>query len=371
MALDGNSSVGAVSPPQHPMSRFAEDAFISYRHLDNEKLEDSKGWIDNLHERLEKRLAQLLGSKPKIWRDPRIPGNVYFADLLEDRIRHNLLMVSVLSPGYVQSGWCMGELREFCRLANENGGLQVNGRLRMFKVVKTHVDREKHPAQFQGQLGYEFYETDPMTQRHREFSQDIGQNKDQRYWNKLEDLALDIREVLEATRSQASASEAQSAPAIPRSKGKVYLAECSSDLKDARDIIKRELAQRGYEILPDKEIPFKSPDYENAVRDALRGCKVSIHLIGESFGVIPEGGDERSTVRLQHEIAAQRSATRLFPGSSGSLPVLSRETDGSKSSSSNFEPIPRCKDARSCCRCRWRNSRPSFWRGSKATRSIR
>ena len=37
---------------------FADDVFISYRHLDNELLdEEGKGWIDNFHERFESVLA--------------------------------------------------------------------------------------------------------------------------------------------------------------------------------------------------------------------------------------------------------------------------------------------------------------------------
>jgi hypothetical protein len=52
---------------------FECDAFISYSHIDNIGLIDgSKGWITNLHRALEIRIAQLLGEKPNLWRDPNI-----------------------------------------------------------------------------------------------------------------------------------------------------------------------------------------------------------------------------------------------------------------------------------------------------------
>jgi hypothetical protein len=81
---------------------FTDDVFISYRHLDNELHDDQgKGWIDNFHERFESVLGEALGYEPLIWRDPRLPGNVYFADVLEERIRNTAVMISILSPGAI------------------------------------------------------------------------------------------------------------------------------------------------------------------------------------------------------------------------------------------------------------------------------
>jgi hypothetical protein len=61
--------------------------------------------------------------------------------------------------------------------------------MRIFKVVKTYIDRNQHPPEFQKQLGYEFYEVDKMTQRPVAFGEGLGRNRDQRYWSKLDDLA--------------------------------------------------------------------------------------------------------------------------------------------------------------------------------------
>lgn len=291
---------------------FEDDVFISYRHLDNELLdEDGKGWVDNFHERFESLLGEALGYEPRVWRDPRLPGNAQFSDVLADRIRKTAVMVSILSPGYIQSDWCLGELREFCRVAKQTRGLVIGDRMRAFKVVKTHVERDSHPPELRGQLGYEFYEIDKATQRPVAFGQGLGRNRDQRYWSKLDDLAWDVKHVLSVVNPRARAASGVSV--FSRSQGTVYLAQTTWDLSEERDQIKRELLNRGYDILPDRELPLISPSYEQAVGECVARAKLSVHLIGGSYGIIPEGAGDRSIVRLQNEIAAKRSSREAFP----------------------------------------------------------
>ena len=290
---------------------FSDDVFISYRHLDNELLDEhGRGWIDNFHERFESVLGEALGYEPSIWRDPRLPGNVYFPDVLEERIKSTAVVISILSPGYLHSEWCMGELREFCRLAEKTGGLLVGDKLRVFKVVKTHIDRAQHPLEFQKQLGYEFYEIDKTTQRPVAFGQELGRNRDQRYWSKLDDLAWDVKQLLSIINPRVNTPASVSI--FTRPKGTVYLAQTTRDLTGERDQIKRELQNRGYEILPAGELPFISPNYEEAVRECVSQAKLSVHLIGGSYGIVPEGACSRSVVRLQNEIAAERNRDEAF-----------------------------------------------------------
>jgi hypothetical protein len=290
---------------------FVDDVFISYRHLDNELLdEQGKGWIDNFHERFQNILGEALGYEPTLWRDPRLPGNAYFADVLEEKIKKTAVLISILSPGYLQSDWCIGELQEFCRLAEKTGGLLVGDRMRVFKVVKTHIEREQHPPEFKKQLGYEFYEIDKATQRPVAFGQELGRNRDQRYWSRLDDLAWDVKQVLSIINPRARTPSAVSV--FSQNQGTIYLAQTTRDLGGERDQIKRELQNRGYGILPDRELPFISPTYEDAVRECVGRAKLSVHLIGGSYGIIPEGAGNRSIVRLQNEIAAERGRDAAF-----------------------------------------------------------
>ncbi|MEK6303921.1 MAG: TIR domain-containing protein [Acidobacteriota bacterium] len=289
---------------------YEDEIFISYAHIDDEALaEGQKGWVELLDERLRKRLAQLLGEPAKIWRDPKLQGNDEFSEVLVKRVSKVALLVSILSPRYLKSEWCLRELDEFCRNAASQGGLTVDGKSRVFKVVKTFTPRNAHPKQLHGLLGYEFYEYDEVSERAREFRPEIDPNRDARYWEKLEDLAWDIKQQIERLHSYEDSGAVTS---VDSSTPAIYLAETTSDLSEQRDKIKRELQQRGHLVLPDKELPLRGPAIQEAVREYLKRSRLSVHLVGEYYGIIPEMESERSIIRLQEEMAVERGDDAEF-----------------------------------------------------------
>src|SRR5271168_5513149 len=141
---------------------FESDAFISYAHLDNvELVEGHKGWVSNLHRALEVRVAQLLGKQPQIWRDPKLQGNDHFAETLVEKLRRVAILVSVVSPRYVKSDWARKELSAFWEAAETQGGIRFHDKMRIFKVLKTPVPFDSHPAELRPLLGHEFFKVDP------------------------------------------------------------------------------------------------------------------------------------------------------------------------------------------------------------------
>ena len=304
---------------------FENDVFISYAHIDDEPLaKGQNGWIHLLEQRLRIRLEQLLGEPAKVWRDPKLQGNDEFSNTLLSRISKVALLVSILSPRYLKSEWCLKELDEFCRQAALQGGLSLHDKSRVFKVVKTFIPRQHHPGQLQGLLGYEFFEYDEVSERAREFSPEIDPNRDPRYWEKLEDLAWDMKRLIEKLREPPDRSRHQDSSPDTEPKGDggnssngsavtaIYLAETTSDLSESRDKIRRELEQYGHLVLPDKALPLESSSLQEAVRGYLENSRLSIHLIGENYGVIPEMETERSVVRMQEELAKQRGDDAEF-----------------------------------------------------------
>jgi TIR domain len=270
------------------------DVFISYAHIDNEPLrQDQQGWISEFHHSLQVRLRQLLGSDLAIWRDPLIPGNAVLDATLVEKLRKSAVLVSILSPRYLRSDYCLKELREFFRTVQERGRREPVDQAPVFKVVKTHIPREEHPPELLPLLGYEFYRIDEVTGRPREFLVDPRLDGWRDYWAKLEDLAYDIHELLKTLR------EGQGRPRSAT----VYLAESTSDLEPQRDCIRRELQERGCEVLPSCPLPPLAADLEARVRDDLVRCQLSIHPIGRAYGIIPEG-ESRSMVHLQIDLAA-------------------------------------------------------------------
>jgi hypothetical protein len=279
---------------------FENDIFISYAHIDNERLtEGQEGWISDFHRALKIRLAQLRGEKPKIWRDLKLQGNDYFGDTIVERFPKVALLVSVLSPRYVKSEWCVKELQEFCKAAEQTGGVRVADQSRIFKVVKTPVPPSQHPEEMQGLLGYEFYQYN-QAGKFREFNKILGSDADKNFWEKLEDLAQDIHQLLEKIASNGNGVVEQT---VKHSGTSIYLAETTFDLMNDRDKIKRELQQRGHIVLPDQPLPLYNPDFERMVRENLGRCQLSIHLISGRYGFVPEGA-ERSVVVIQNELAA-------------------------------------------------------------------
>jgi hypothetical protein len=276
---------------------YENDLFISYAHLDNLPLtEDSSGWVSEFHRALEVRVAQLLGEKPQIWRDLKLSGNDAFSDVIFTTLKGTALLVSVLTPRYVQSDWCVRELLEFCATTAASGGLLINDKSRVFKVIKTPVDVAHHPEPIRPLLGYEFYKTDPDSGRIRELDRVFGPEAQREFWVQLDDLAQDIVTLLKTL--DANTPE----PQTP--KGTVYLAQTTSDARGWHDQIRRDLQGHGYQVLPDRELPCEQHELENVVRACLTRSRLSVHIIGADFGMVPEGG-RKSIIEVQNDLATE------------------------------------------------------------------
>lgn len=288
---------------------FEYDLFISYSHIDNKPLSaNQRGWIAKFHENLGVRLAQLLGEKPQIWRDLRLQGNEVFDDSILEQLARAAVLVSVVSPRYVRSEWCTKELREFLRAAEETGGVRVGNKARLFKVIKTPIPPEEHPPPLHTMLGYEFYEIDPETGHPLEFDEIFGPEAVKRYWTRLNDLAYEIRDLLEQLRERGG----RAAAAAAHEGATLYLAETTYDLQDERDQILRELQQLGHTVLPNRALPLRKPELAAQVRADLARCDLAIHLVGADYGVVPEAAEE-SLIVLQNMLAAEHSAQTGLP----------------------------------------------------------
>ena len=287
---------------------FENDVFVSYAHIDDQSLaEGQPGWISSLHHALEIRLEQLLGKEAKIWRDPKLQGNDVFADRLVDQLPKVGVLISVLSPRYVRSEWCQREITEFLKASVATGGVRVADKLRVFKVVKTPIPREQQPPDLQATLGYEFYTVERESGRQRELGPMSPPDGQRLYWVKLDDLAHDIADLLSILDGEACGV----VPSPIASKGVVYLAETSFDLKDRRDAIRRELLGHGYTVLPDQPLPLVGPECATFVRQQLSHCRLSVHMVGENYGVVPDDSID-SIVVLQNELAIERAVAGNF-----------------------------------------------------------
>ena len=330
---------------------FEYDIFISYGHIDDEDpAGDVKGWVDLLVERLPRLVASFSGVKPRVWRDERsLGGNDLLHEAIGRGVTRSRLFVPVVTPRYVLSDWCRRELDTFCAAGPLAGAGSGAYRSRIFKVVKTplmlpHL-KEKEPAVLRELKGYHFYDMQDE-ELSEEFSPDTVPAKDQRYWNTLRRLALDIMKMLADMADGAAPAEAQAptpacapaaspvtaVPAAPAGASApraaevqpqpapapdgagaaapsklVYLAETTSDLTKEREAVSDELRQRGYGVLPAQKLPLEErARTEEAVRADLARCCLSVHMVGARYGSTPED-DPASVVRIQEGLAAERA----------------------------------------------------------------
>ncbi len=285
------------------------EIFISYAHADNKSPFEPEGWVTAFHRALEIYLGQLVGKdKPKIWRDPRLSGNEPFAEELGARVANADALVCVLSPSYLDSEWCQRELREFLEAAHGNGG-SAAGEGRVFKVVKIPVPLETLPEEMQRVLGYDFFRTDPDKNSFMTLDPAIDPAVKRDYWAKLNDLAQDMRQLLQSSRRGAAgpAGGEAEAPGTDADRPAVYLADTTFDLQREHEEIKRDLLRHGYRVVPGERLPLVAGQLEEFVRERLAGCWLSIHLVGSKYGVVPEEAEE-SVVALQNALAAERAA---------------------------------------------------------------
>jgi hypothetical protein len=278
---------------------FDTDVFISYAHLDNQPLTaGANGWVSDFDEALRKRLGEVLGKPPRIWRDPKLQGNDVFADEIEQRFEHAAVLVSVITPRYVESDWCRRELTEFWQAAAHTGGPVVGSKARVFKVVKTPVEQARMPPPVQPLLGYEFYRLQPGSGRPLEFNRVYGPDAERDFWVRLNDLAYDLADLLNRLEHPGGASAGD--------KPTLYLAAATSDLQPQHDALRRELLRHGYGVLPDRELPLVAGELDQIVAQQLRASRVSIHLVGAAYGVVPEGALD-SLPAVQARLAAERA----------------------------------------------------------------
>lgn len=285
---------------------FEKHLFISYAHLDNQPLtEQQQGWVTKLHASLSAMLSMRLGRKAEIWRDVKLAGNDIFADEIVDQFPKTALLVSVVTPRYVESEWCTREAWEFAKKAEANGGLLVDNKARILKVIKMPADREDPlPDVMKMSLGYPFYVLDEQ-QTPLELDSVYGQEYAEKYNLKVAKLAFDIAQLIkQIEKQQATAKPAD--VTCGASKLTVYLAECSYDRREAREALQAELQLHGYGVLPETKLPIEEDAYVSEVRKLLERCQLSIHLVGAKYGVVPDGPSDKSVAMLQNELAIAR-----------------------------------------------------------------
>lgn len=269
---------------------FEIDILITYADNDNHAADRGNGWVTDFKRFLELMLLQVLGEKPNILLKSE-HDSVTGGDMKKVGI-----LIPILSPHFIESGECLDTLEDFLNTAKSSFP-------RVFKVLKKPIGHEEQPTKLRELIGFDLYSVDPDSGRIEDYKDFFSADAEQNYWMKMVDLAYEIHESLIQLKQKASKAEVK--PIFTRRS--IYLAETGHDLTIQRNIIKRELQRHGYKVLPDHTLPGNLTELKKEIKKEIEECSLSIHLIGNSYGEIPEGSD-RSIVDIQNQIAAEKSS---------------------------------------------------------------
>jgi serine/threonine protein kinase len=291
-------------PVADPNDLAKSDVVITYSDLDDQPLMSGRpGWISQLHQNLQVRVAQLSGKQVAVVKHSDRSASVEFETEVLKQIPNAKTVISVLSPPFSQSNGCHRIVESFWKSATASGKFEVNKRSRLLNVIKTPVAADALPpdlrALYIGLVPYEFFERDPQSGRLREFDEAFGNIALQRFHERVYDVAYDISEVLKYLGDSVRTGVKRTAN--PKT---IFLAATTSDLEPQRDHLRRELTELGHTVVPRQPLPLVASEVVAVVQRCLEEADIAIHFVGEHFGLVPEA-TELSVVALQNQVAAR------------------------------------------------------------------
>lgn len=288
---------------------FENDIFISYSHSDNVPvIEGHAGWVDFFEDVLRKRIRVRLrvpeAEDVKIFRDAQLRRFGKFSEQIDYELPNSAIFLCILSPGFAGSKWCLRELRDFC-------GVGVD---RIIKVVKTDFDDPEPKSELGGLLAQiaevlecRFYTRNESSGLVSDLQPEVVEAHVPEFLVKIDEVAQNVANLLKHLRSKRQPSPAPPV-IVTDEKLPVYVAETTKDLAGKREEIKTELSQFNCHVLPDQPLPQDGDQLVARVKEYLEKTKLSVHLLGPTYGLVPEL-EERSVPQIQYELAAERNQT--------------------------------------------------------------
>lgn len=288
---------------------FEYDVFISYAHIDNQATK----WVETLANAIRDKASEFAGAPVAVWRDPKLNGNDYFDDVITKTVKASAVFVAVVSPRYIASASCRKEYQAF---VSGQRNIRVGEKSRIARVLKTPLPAgTSEPPEFASDstLGFPFFEAKDGQLIEFENNQDLPEYP--KFWETAKGLAGAIEKVLRLLTS---------ATRTPNQKHIVFLADTVRKLAASREELARELLGRGHTVLPEHPLLIDGAFARADALQAISMATLAVHLVGDSYGLIPEG-EERSLPHLELELASARPGLPQFVWAP---PALDKSTTG-------------------------------------------
>jgi len=254
---------------------------IIYAEEDNQPILQDRGWVSYFEKFLYMMLKQTMNRKIQI--------NL-ISDLEVKDLEIEGIFIPILSPDFILSGACLDRI-EYLFLDKKTNNIHD----RVFPIFKSPLSYVDIPEKLRAIRSYIFYLN--HENQEQELSEFFSKEAEKGYWMKMVDLCFDIYETILNMNPKTKEDKLHDRKAI-------YLAETGQDLAGARNIIKRELTRHGYEVFPKSLLPHTVSEVKKSIKKDLDKCQFSIHMIGSSYGTIPNG-TESSIMDIQNSMASE------------------------------------------------------------------
>jgi TIR domain len=281
--------------------------FISYAHADNQPLgEGARGWVKTFVDHLTAQInRQPSGRQAAVWMDYQLRPQAEVQPELDSQVGRCDCLVAMMSPAYLDSVWCGGEIGKF---VEKMGGKPGD---RVFVVELMPTDRTQwHPATQQLSIiqcwSQEQAGTAAMT---------LGwpvpnPMNDKVYWGVVNKLAHDIVEQLNRAPALPPGTPDTPQPRPPDAPPCVWIAEPTDDLADEWQQLVSSLAQHGFEVAPaGAYVRGAQAAWEQGLAADLGRAGLLVQLLGAHPGR-RAGWSPLSYAQLQAQAAAEAAQAR-------------------------------------------------------------
>jgi TIR domain len=298
---------------------FAHDVFVSYAH-GPKPLAGFRGmrsdfiskWTQSLVDDLSSQLDVFLGTKDQkrrvsIWMDPALDGNSPLSKSINSKIKQSALFLVVMSDFYLDSPWCLDELKWF------SDYLGSNDRIFVVKAFNTAVERWPPALKPDGDAlpGYTFYTTEHPDHPGKPLGWPQPDETEKAYWKEVWTLADAMASQLKrmewtAGRTSVSAAAQGKAEIVPTRVGRtLFLGYMHDSLHDLRSDLRARLDKAGFKIVPPAG---DDPVDEATVRSAFETylpASDAIALIANQNSELWPKGQDGGPLGLQFQLAKQ------------------------------------------------------------------
>jgi hypothetical protein len=304
------------------LSNFEHDIFISHAHGPENNLsilpEERTRFLQRWTQTLAHHITQLVDfylrqvdtrGGVSAWIDRRLEKTLPVGESLERHVKHSAIFVVIMSNFYLESRYCLDELRWF----KESSADEPPNQGQIFVVRVGRTDRTLWPQSLKSKSGssvdgYQFYKKTEVDQQFFDpFGWPEPQADDRDYWIQVKAIAQDITKQL-CELKKLERKELNCCSLVPdRPNGpsvgghiqlqpdqssnqfsqKLFLAYMHDTLFTERARLRKKLSELGFSIVPEEQDDPVDAESLNMALEQLPGCDAAVLIANEYCGKWP------------------------------------------------------------------------------------